>query len=112
MATATLEDLKKVIALSDLPDEHLQWILDHSDVREYEDGNLIAKTGEPADLMYFILEGRIDFYLDVNGRLVFYFYFTNDHTTGGAGGLLPYSRMKTYAGCSYAVGETPGAGTP
>jgi len=105
MPTATLDDLKKVIALSDLPDEHLQWILDRAAVLEFEDSALIAKTGEPAELMYFILEGRIDFYLDVNGRLVFYFYFSNDHTTGGAGGLLPYSRMKTYAGCSYAVGK-------
>ena len=105
MASVKIEELKKVIGLSDLPDEHLQWILDHSEFHEYEDGAMIAKTGEPAEVMWIILEGRIDFYLDVNGRLVFYFHFTNDNVNGGIGGLLPYSRMKVYAGCSYAVGK-------
>jgi len=105
MSTVTIEDLKKVIALSELPEEHLQWLLDRAELREFEDGTLVAKTGEPAELMYIFLEGRIDFYLDVSGRLVFYYYFTNDQNSGGIGGLLPYSRMKTYAGCSYAVGK-------
>ncbi|MEI9910477.1 MAG: hypothetical protein WDO71_12905 [Bacteroidota bacterium] len=38
MPVATIEELKKVIALSDLPDEHLQWILDHSFYVEFEGG--------------------------------------------------------------------------
>ncbi|NWG27421.1 MAG: hypothetical protein HXY48_02670 [Ignavibacteriaceae bacterium] len=58
--------------------------------------------------MFFIVEGRIDFYMDVNGRLVFYYHFTNDETTGGVTGLLPYSRMKTYSGNSIAVGKIRG----
>ena len=35
MQPITIEELKKVIALSDLPDEHVQWILDHSEPLEY-----------------------------------------------------------------------------
>ncbi len=38
MQPATIQDLKKVIVLSDLPDEHLQWILDHSVYVEFEEG--------------------------------------------------------------------------
>ena len=105
MQAVTTDELKTVIALNDLPVEHLQWILDHSEYREYEDGSLIMKTGEPAEVMIIILEGRVNFYLDVNGRLVYYFSFTNDKLTGGVGGLLPYSRMKVYPGNSYAVGK-------
>jgi signal transduction histidine kinase len=105
MESTTIEELKNVVALSDLPDDHLQWILNHSDYHEYEDGTQIRKTGEEAQDMIMILEGSISFYLDVHGRLVYYYYFTNDVLSGGVTGLLPYSRMKVYPGCSFAVGK-------
>ncbi len=46
MQPVTIEELKKVIALSELPEEHLQWILDHSESVEYDDGELVGKTGD------------------------------------------------------------------
>jgi signal transduction histidine kinase len=101
----SIEDLRKVIALSDLPDEHLQWIIDHSEYREYEEGALIATFGEPAEVMWITLEGKVNFYMNVNGRQVYYFTFENNNTTGGVGGLLPYSRMKTSPGWAYAGGH-------
>lgn len=104
----TIEDLKKVIALRDVPDDHLQWIIDHSEYFEHEDGATIFKTGDPVDVMWFILEGAASFYMDINGRLVYYFNFGNDTLTGGISGLLPYSRMKTTPGTSYAVGRLRG----
>src|SRR4051812_5488396 len=105
MNPVTPQELKNVIACRDLPDKHLQWIIDHSECKEYEDGTQIKKTGDEADVMIFTLEGAIAFYLDVNGRLVYYFHFGNDEASGGAGGLLPYSRMKKYPGCSFAQGK-------
>ena len=104
MQTVTIEELKKVIALSELPDEHLQWILDHSEYREYEDGDMIAKYGASADVMWIALEGKVAFYMYLNGKQVYYFTFENNNITGGVGGLMPYSRMKTYPGYSYASG--------
>ena len=108
MQPVTIDELKKVIALSDLPDEHLHWILDHSEAIEYEDGDLVGKTGEPIDWMFIIIEGRVDFYMDVSGRLVFYRYFTNDADSGGVTGLLPYSRLKLSPGNSVANGKLRG----
>ena len=105
MQSVTISDLKTVIALSELPEEHLQWILDHTEYHEYEDGALVRKTGDEAVEMVIILEGRIDFYLNVNGQLVYYYYFANDGVTGGMSGLLPYSRMKANPGNSFAVGK-------
>src|SRR6476660_5340840 len=105
MNSVTINELKTVIALGDLPDEHLQWILDHSVYKEYEDGAQIKKTGEEADVMVIILEGGISFYMDVHGRLVYYYHFENDAVTGGISGVMPYSRMKVYPGCSFAVGK-------
>lgn len=105
MIPVTIEDLKKVIALSELPDEHLQWILDRSEYEEIEDGGLVAKFGDPADKMWIALEGKISFYMNVSGRQVFYFTFENNDLTGGVGGLMPYSRMKIIPGYAYAVGS-------
>jgi signal transduction histidine kinase len=108
MPPTAIEDLKKVIVLRDLPDEHLQWIADHSEYHEYEDGDIVAKTGEEAVYMMFIVEGGISFFMDKNGNLVHYFDFANDEATGGASGLLPYSRMKKMPGTSFAAGKLRG----
>jgi len=105
MQEATIEELRKVICLRDLPQEHLQWILDRGEVSEYNDGDLIIKTGNPVDELILALEGKSQFYMNVNGKLVYYFTFENDVQTGGAGGLLPYSRMQTSPGNNYAVGK-------
>ncbi|MEO8148528.1 MAG: ATP-binding protein [Bacteroidia bacterium] len=105
MSVPTINDLRQVIALRDMPDAHLQWIFDHAIYVEYEEGAVIMKTGEAAEFMMFIIEGIVSFYMNKNGTLVHYFDFGNDETSGGATGLLPYSRMKTSPGTSFAVGK-------
>jgi signal transduction histidine kinase len=105
MGSVTIAELKNIIALSDLPDEHLLWILDHSQYLEFEEGEVLMKTGTPTENLHFMLEGTVDFYLDVNGKQVYYFTFANDKATGGVSGLLPYSRMKTSPGYAYAVSK-------
>ena len=105
MPNESIEQLRRIIALSDLPDDHLRWLAERVEYAEYEDGVLVATKGEPADWMWFMLEGRIDFYMDMNGQQVYYYNFQNDSVTGGAGGLLPYSRMKSSPGYAYAVGK-------
>lgn len=108
MSKGTIENLRKVIALSDLPEEHLQWIYDRSEYSEFEDGQLLFKSGDIIDVMWLIFEGQVEFYMDINGTLVHYFTFENNSLMGGAGGLLPYSRMKTVPGNSYASGKVKG----
>jgi len=105
MPGVSIDELRNVVSLRDQSDELLRWIIDHSEYREYEDGGLLRKFGEPVDEMYFLLEGGINFYMNVNGRQVYYFSFANDSVSGGVSGLLPYSRMKTSPGYSYAVGQ-------
>ena len=101
----TVEELNKVIALKDLPNEHLEWILAHSNYEEHEDGDIIVKTGEPIDEMIFFLEGKMNFYMDVKGQLVYYHSIENNDLTGGVTGLLPYSRLKNSPGNAYVVGK-------
>ncbi len=104
MDKVSLQELKKVIALRDLPDDHLKWIVDRSEYREYSDGTVLVKTGEPIDYMWIVIEGAASFYMDINGRLIYYYSFENEESTGGVGGVLPYSRMKKSPGYAYAAG--------
>ena len=104
MPPVTVDELKTVVALKDQPVEFLQWVIDNSQYHEYEDGTCVRKLGEAQNELYIILEGSINFYMDVNGRQVYYFTFGNDIATGGVSGLLPYSRMKTSPGYAYAAG--------
>jgi len=108
MQPVTTQELRKVIALSDLPEEHLKWIIERSEMLEYEDGTLIVKTGDPIEWMWLMIEGKLSFYQDMNGRLIHFIDFQNDEFTGGVGGLLPYSRMKSSLGNAYAVGKIRG----
>lgn len=101
----TIEELKKVHALKDLPDEHLQWILDRSVYEERNDGDIVVKNGDPIDEMYFFIEGKMNFYMNVNGKLVYYHSTENDELTGGVTGLLPYSRLKNSPGNGYVAGK-------
>ncbi len=101
-----IKDLKKVIALSDLPYEQLQWLAERVEYNVFEDGEISTKKGDPMDIMWFIPEGRFDFYMDVNGQQVYYYNFQNDSVSGGVGGLLPYSRMKVSPGYAHSVGRT------
>lgn len=101
----TIEDLKKIIGLKDLPDEHLQWLLDHSQYSEFEDGYQINKKGDPIDFLWIILEGKINYNIEMNGTQVHFYTFENDNASGGIGGLIPYSRMKSSPGFAHAVGN-------
>ena len=103
--SVTIDKLKKVFALKDLPDEHLNWILNRAEFEDYEDGDTLIKTGEPINEMIFFLEGKLDFYMNVNGKLVFYHSVENNESTGGVSGLLPYSRLKNSPGNGYASGK-------
>jgi signal transduction histidine kinase len=105
MKPVTIDELRNVVALSELPDEHLQWILDHSEQHEKSDGEQVIKTGEPVDNMMIVIEGSSSFYMDINGQQVYFYSFENNKETGGIGGLMPYSRMTHSPGNAYANGK-------
>ena len=106
--SVTIEDLRRNVALQNLPDEHLKWILDRSEYFEYNDGDTLLTTGMPIDHMYCFIEGKMSVYMDVDGRLVYYHSVENNALTGGITGVLPYSRLKSSPGYAYAAGKLRG----
>ena len=65
----TISDLKNIIGLKDLPDDHLQWILINSEYTEFEDGFQINKKGDPIDFLWIILEGKINYNIEIISTL-------------------------------------------
>lgn len=104
----TRNDLRKVLALEGMPDTLLDWLMEKGTYAGYKEGDIIVSFGQHIPELILLVEGKIDFYMDVNGRKVYYFTFANTPETGGATGLLPYSRMKGAPGYSYAMSDIKG----
>jgi signal transduction histidine kinase len=83
--------LKAIPLLEDLSDPELQWLMDHVEDRSYEAGVVLARTGDPAEYLFIMLDGEIQARREGGGSdLPVY--------VAGAGvitGLLPQSRMTT-----------------
>jgi signal transduction histidine kinase len=88
---ATKEELLKVPAFSDLPDEQIDWFLSQSKELNIKAGETYSRQGDPADAMYVILEGELQGRGEFAGET---FIFTTK--AGEITGVLPFSRMKVF----------------
>ncbi len=86
----SIDELRRFAALSDLTDSQLQWLLDHGDYQTFAAGDFLARTGDPAESMTFILEG-IFYVLPDNGDAPTFIM-----SAGMISGFLPFSRMKNF----------------
>lgn len=81
--------------------EAIQWLIDNAEYREYEDGESFLNPGAEAQDMLIVVTGTYLLRL-VQGKETRDF---NDGEPGDVTGLLPFSRMKKYAG--YAIINSP-----
>ena len=96
-----LEDLKKINTFEGLPEDQLAWLAEHGNEIRLAPGELLVRAGDPADRMFVLLEGEVQFRRD--GSFV---------TTVGAGmvsGMLPFSRMTHFPVTGEAVTPVRGA---
>jgi len=93
-----IDDLRKVEAFADLPQEHFAWLAEHFQEMRFQQGEIMAREGDPLDHLSVILEGEIRIQRG-NGpdALIFRAY------AGQVTGLLPYSRLTHYGGTTQAV---------
>jgi signal transduction histidine kinase len=97
-----LQELKVNESLSNVPEPELQWLVDHSEIIEVEEGKPLYQNGDPVDHLFIILEGRLRMFVNRNNQhreLGF-------NEKGYVGGLLPYSRLKTAVATAVAVEPT------
>ena len=86
--------LRKVPIFTDLPQEDLEWFVARTDEFRFEPAEMIMQEGTPASLMFVLLEGEI------RGRKELVPAADSPVITIEAPtvtGLLPFSRLKTYA---------------
>ncbi|MCB9235737.1 MAG: GHKL domain-containing protein [Bacteroidia bacterium] len=101
MKTITPEGLRKVESLENLPQESLQWILDHSEVVTIPAGGTVFSPNTEVLDMKIVLAGRIrnTFQQGSGEREV------GITEAGNITGVLPYSRLKTAAGRGTAIDD-------
>jgi signal transduction histidine kinase len=103
--TISAEDLKLVEILADLPDDERQWIAERSEELTAKAGDIVFTPGSPADYMYFMLEGTLEFRRTDRQADAPNFIARAGATTG----RIPFSRMKTIAGQGRALTDSRAA---
>ena len=91
--------LRRVKAIEELSHDDLLWLAQHGTERFAPEGAFIFRGGDPAREMAILLRGEI--HVRRMGGPVSFFIGRSAHLTG----KLPFSRMKTYGGDGYAVGD-------
>lgn len=92
--TEIKQSLQAIDLFKNVPDEQMHWLAENMEVKIFEPGDMLFKSGAPATHMYIIRDGLFKIYIDRNGqRQVFAETGTHDIT-----GVLPYSRMKVAGG--------------
>lgn len=90
MEPVTVSTLKSFDALTTVPDEQLQWLIDKSEEHLLPDGTLFVSPDQPITGPHFIISGRFVGYLVQNGSKRELGTFGPRNITG----YLPYSRGK------------------
>src|SRR5260370_42096589 len=82
-------ELLRVPAFADLPDEQIAWFISKAQELHLKAGEAYLRAGDPANVMFVILEGQVEIRGEIGGETV---AFPID--AGNVTGALPFSRMK------------------
>jgi signal transduction histidine kinase len=88
---ATKSELLRVPAFAELPDDQIEWFLDHSEEIRLHPGEAYIELGTPADAMFVMLEGQAHVRGQLGGQSIVFTF-----EPGEVGGRLPFSRMKQF----------------
>lgn len=95
-----LAALEKIASLQGLTAAEYGWLADHGIVRVAASGDIIFQEGQTATSMNILLHGEIHVKREYSGSLPLFI-----GRSGQITGLMPFSRMKTYGGVGFAVGN-------
>lgn len=93
------DELRRVDAFADLAGDEIAWLADHATVTELAPGEVLFREGDPANLMFAVLEGEFRGRREKgppDGRLFV-------RKAGQIGGMLPYSRATHFPVTGRAV---------
>jgi len=87
----TAEDLRKIPAFSELPDDQINWFLSHAEEAVLHSGEVFVRQGDSADWMFVLLEGQFQWRGEFGGDTV-----VLPASGGDVSGVFPFSRMKQF----------------
>jgi signal transduction histidine kinase len=88
---ASAQELSRVAAFADLPEEQIGWFLSQAKEVQLKAGEVYARQGDPADAMFVLLEGEFEWRGEFGGETVVF-----PGKMGDVTGALPFSRMKQF----------------
>src|SRR5271169_5206974 len=94
-------ELFRLPVFADLPDDQIDWFISQSQEMTLKAGEVYSRQGAPADAMFVILEGQVQWRGERGGET-----FVFDVEAGDVTGVLPFSRMKQFAVNGRAVTDT------
>jgi signal transduction histidine kinase len=94
-------ELLRLPVFADLPDDQLDWFISQSQEMTLKAGEVYSRQGTPADSMFVILEGQVQWRGEREGET-----FVFDVEAGDVTGVLPFSRMKQFVVNGRAVTDT------
>jgi signal transduction histidine kinase len=97
MSHVTRYELRTVAVFQDLPDEQLDWFLEHATELVLAPGEIYIRAGNAADRMFVVLDGELQVQFEGANENVFTI------SAGSVTGLLPYSRMTVFPGTGRAL---------
>ncbi len=97
MPSVTKDELRTVSVFHDLPDDQLDWFLEHATEHRFSPGDMYVRAGDPADRMVVVLEGELQARLEGPDEASF-----TTHA-GTVSGILPFSRMTVFPANGRAV---------
>jgi signal transduction histidine kinase len=102
MSADRVAEFRSIPILSDLADDELRWLVDHSEEKVVEPGQVLVREGEPAEFMSIYLEGETDSRRESLGP------DAPVYTTraGQITGMLPFSRLTHFPVTARAVTRT------
>jgi len=101
MQAVTVSTLKSFEALKNVPDDELQWLIDNSTMRVFNDGEYITVPGQALSGPHFVINGHIVLYTQQNGSR----REITSFNTGDVTGYLPFSRAVSASANSQANGD-------
>jgi signal transduction histidine kinase len=84
-------ELRGVESFSDLPDDQIEWFLNHTTEVELQAGEAFVRQGDPADWMIIFLEGLFQWTGEFGGDIV-----SLPAQAGEISGVFPFSRMRQF----------------
>ncbi|NME72754.1 Crp/Fnr family transcriptional regulator [Flammeovirga aprica] len=86
----SIEKLKAVPTFEGVPEDQLQWLLDHGELKTFKNKEPMFQPGDPAEYLFVVFEGEFRTYIfNDKGKK-----YMDSFGVNTVSGVLPFSRIK------------------